>query len=119
MKRRRRQNNHIQYQIIYWRDIPVQLRVQQGRNRLSHQLPEVFQKTVYRAAYRAKAITGDAYEASWRAEGWFSFEGSDGNGELEEAASTIAVDVASQYDEARLDALALNKGYEPSAGSDG
>lgn len=117
MKRRRRQNNRIQYQIIYWRDIPVQLRVQQGRNRLSHQLPEIFQKTVYRAAYRAKAITGAAYEESWRVEGWFRFQGSDGK--LAEIATTIAVDVASQYDEERLDALALNKGHEPSSGSDG
>lgn len=115
MKRRRKQNNTVQYQIIYWRDIPVQLRVQHGRNRLSHKLPEIFQKTVYRAAYRAKAITGDAYQESWRAQGWFRFEGETGEDGLEEIATRIAAHVATQYSEARLNKLALNEGHEPSS----
>lgn len=117
MKRRRKENNSIQYQIIYWRDIPVQLRVQQGRNRLSHKLPEVFQKTVYRAAFRAKAITGDAYQESWRAEGWFRFEGN--TGDLGAVATIIAAEVGEKYSEARLNKLALNKGHEPAADSEG
>lgn len=115
MKRRRKKKNSIQYQIIYWRDIPVQLRVQKGRDRLSHPLPEIFQKTVYRAAYRAKAITGDAYQESWRVDGWFRFENSAVDSELEEVATAIAADVASKYSEARLNELALNKGHEPSS----
>lgn len=117
MKRRRKESKRIQYQVIYWRDIPAQLRLQQGRSRLSHALPEIFQKTVYRAAFRAKAITGDAYQDSWRAEGWFLYKGS--VGELDEAATSIADEVVTAYSEARLDALALNKGYEPSSDSDG
>lgn len=116
MNRRHRNNKHIQYQIIYWRDIPAQLRVQQGRERLSHQLPDIFQKTVYRAAFRAKAITGDAYQDSWRVEGWFHYEGS--AADLNEAATAIATEVIAAYDEARLNALALNKGHDPLSESD-
>lgn len=117
MNRRRKEHKSIQYQIIYWRDIPVQLRLQQGRSRLSHPLPEIFQKTIYRAAFRARAISGDAYQDSWRAEGWFRYEGS--AGELDEVATAIAAEVVAAYSEARLNSLALNKGYDPSSESDG
>lgn len=111
----------IQFQIIYWRDIPTHLRLRQGRTRQSHALPEIFQKTVYRAAYRGKAITGDAYQDSWRTEGWFDLEqGRDGKigdegQKLEDVATALAEELVANYDEERLNALALNKGYDPAA----
>jgi hypothetical protein len=103
----------IQYQIIYWRDIPVQLRLRYGRTRLSYALPEIFQKTVYRAAYRGKAITGDAFQESWHTEGWFYYEGEGGAEDLEAVATTIATELIEAYSELRLNLLALNKGNEP------
>lgn len=108
----------IQYQIIYWRDIPVQLRLRCGRKRLSYALPDVFQKTVYRAAYRARAITGDGYEEGWHPEGWFEYEQGpqDGQGaSLEAAGEALASELVEAYGEERLNALALNKGYEQPA----
>jgi hypothetical protein len=107
----------IQYQIIYWRDIPTHLRLRQGRTRHTHALPEIFQKTVYRAAYRAKAITGDAYQDSWRAEGWVALEHEIGEEPgarraLKEAGLRLAQEIIAAYDEERLNALALGKGYE-------
>lgn len=107
----------IQYQIIYWRDIPTHLRLRQGRTRHTQPLPEIFQKTVYRAAYRAKAITGDAYQDSWRAEGWVALEhenedGQDARQALEAAGMMLAEEIIAVYDEERLNALALRKGYE-------
>lgn len=107
----------IRYQIIYWRDIPTHLRLQKGRTRHTHALPEIFQKTVYRAAYRAKAITGDAYQDSWRAEGWVALEHEieeeqDARQALEEAGLRLAQEITAAYDEERLNALALRKGYE-------
>ena len=57
-------------QVIYWRDIPVQVRVKNGRSRKTHPLSPRFQKTVYRAAYRAKAINGDAYTNAWHSSTW-------------------------------------------------
>lgn len=111
----------IQYQIIYWRDIPTHLRLRQGRTRHTHALPEIFQKTVYRAAYRGKAITGDAYQDSWRTEGWLALgheiaQEQDGRRAvkqaLEEAGMMLAQEIIAAYDEERLNALALRKGYE-------
>jgi len=112
----------IQYQIIYWRDIPAHLRLRRGRNRLSYPLPEIFEKTVYRAAYRAKAITGDAYQESWHSEGWFDFEAAslkEQEPALEEVGEAIAAELVAAYDEARLDALALNEGREPMGSAQG
>lgn len=114
----------IQYQIIYWRDIPTHVRVRLGRTRHAQALPEIFQKTVYRAAYRGKAITGDAYEDSWRTGGWLDFD-EDGRGPaaqekahlLERAAAAIAATLVVDYDEDRLNDLALNKGHDPQAKS--
>lgn len=108
----------IQYQIIYWRDIPAQLRLRRGRARLSYPLPERFQKTVYRAAYRAKAITGDAYQESWHAKGWFAFEtASTEEQDLAAAGEALAAEIIVAYDAERLDALALNEGHEPEEGA--
>lgn len=114
----------IQYQIIYWRDIPTHVRVRLGRTRYAHALPEIFQNTVYRAAYRAKAITGDAYENSWHTAGWLDYE-LDGSAHtetdkeqlLEKAAAAVAAKLIADYDEERLDGLALNKGHDPPAES--
>ena len=100
------------YQIIYWRDIPVQVKVRDGDARsglrLSHQLSPRFQKTVHRAAFRAKAITGFDYIQEWRPSAW---------NEREETPETIitivTAELESAYSDERLNTLALNKGFEP------
>ena len=96
------------YQIIYWRDIPVQVKIRSDDSRLSRPLSPRFQKTVHRAAFRAKAITGFAYIQEWRPSDW---------NEREEAAPELLVRVTAEletaYSDKRLDALARNKGYEP------
>ena len=33
----------VQYQILYWKDIPAQIKVYEGRRAVSRQLPERFQ----------------------------------------------------------------------------
>lgn len=95
------------YQVIYWRDIPVQIRVSQGRERVSKKLTPRFQKSVYRAAFRAKAINGQAYINEWRPSEWLVTDG-----ELEEIASIVVADLEAAYSDERLDKLALNKGFE-------
>ena len=96
------------YQIIYWRDIPVQVKIRSDDSRLSGQLSPRFQKTVHRAAFRAKAITGPAYMQEWRPSDWY---------EREEAASelltVITAELETAYSDKRLDTLAHNKGFEP------
>lgn len=113
-----RKGKVIQYRFVYWRDIPVNVHLRQGRQRHVYPLPDHFQKTVYRAAYRARAITGDAYMTSWHSGQWLPFKGDgDGDLDLETAGAQIAAEVIRAYDEERLNALALNEGHEPEEGS--
>lgn len=52
--------------IVYWRDIPAQVLVRDGRRRERCQLPERFQQAIDQAAMRAGARDEDAYLADWR-----------------------------------------------------
>lgn len=52
--------------IVYWRDIPAQVLVREGRRRERRQLSERFEQAIDRAAMRAGAKDEDAYLADWR-----------------------------------------------------
>ncbi len=92
-------------QIIYWRDIPVQVRVRNGRIRRTQPLSPRFQKAVYRSAYRAKAINGDEYVQEWRLSDWQEREG-----EIEEVETAVIAELEAAFPDAQLDRLARNKG---------
>ncbi len=94
-------------QVIYWRDIPVKVRVKNGRSRLTTHLSPRFQKTVYRAAFRAKAINGQAYTDSWRTSNWRSHED-----DADTTINHIAAAIEAAYSDERLDKLAHSKGNE-------
>jgi len=96
------------YQIIYWRDIPVQVKVRSDDSRLSGQLSSRFQKTVHRAAFRAKAITGFDYIQEWQPSDWHEREEG-----ISELLALISAELETAYSDKRLDTLARNKGYEP------
>lgn len=96
------------YQIIYWRDIPVQVRVRNGRKRITHPLSDRFQKTVHRAAYRGKAITGDAYMDEWQPTGW-----QERPGEPQTVLEAVAAELEAAFSNARLEQFAKNKGHDP------
>ena len=51
---------------VYWRDIPAQVIVRQGRRTAKVQLSERFEKAIDRAAMRGGARDFDAYLAEWR-----------------------------------------------------
>ncbi len=98
----------IKCQVVYWRDIPVQVKVRNGRIRKSQPLSSRFQKTVYRAAYRAKAITGQAYMDAWRPIDWSVQDNT-----IEDVISGVVAELENAYSAERLNQLAMNKGYEP------
>lgn len=54
--------------VIYWRDIPAQVRVRAGKSRVSTPLPDRFMVAVDRAATVAGKTTTDEYVAEWREE---------------------------------------------------
>lgn len=100
---------NIRYQIIHWRDIPVRVKVRAGSARTTYALSDRFQQTVYRAAYRAKAINGEAYAEGWRAAGWFEPEPGTEPGQVGPA---VVAALEAAYDDERLDRLARHKGFE-------
>jgi hypothetical protein len=57
-----------QLTVIYWRDIPAQVKARAGRNRVSVPLPDRFMVAVDRAATIAGKTTTDEYIAEWREE---------------------------------------------------
>ena len=91
--------------IVYWRDIPAQVIVGQGRRATKLQLPERFEQAIDRAAMKAGARDSDAYLADWRRAEPYALEG-----EPAEVAQAEAARLEADYDAARLRALIENHG---------
>ena len=68
----------IQYQILYWRDIPVQIKLFAGKRPRSHQLPARFQTWIDRIAMREGLTGTDAYLDLWQ---WSEKQGREGEAE--------------------------------------
>ena len=64
----RRQRESPRLTVIYWRDIPAQVKASAGRTRVSAPLPDRFMVAVDRAATIAGKTTTDTYIAEWREE---------------------------------------------------
>ncbi|MFY0736448.1 virulence factor [Aurantimonas sp. NFXS3] len=95
-------------QIVYWRDIPAQIVVRQGRKSARRELPSRFIEAIDRCAMRVGAKDSDAYLAEWR-RGSSPAEVSD----LEAEAERLTRDIEQSYDDDRLKALVANEGREP------
>ena len=93
---------------IYWRDIPSQVTVQEGRKRAKKLLPARFQEAIDRAAMRAKKTDTDAYLDDWRRE-TARQSGDDLDQLVEETTSRLE----QEYDDEKLDAIIRNKGLRP------
>jgi hypothetical protein len=79
------------YQILFWHDIPLQVRAHDGDGRRSVPLPERFQEAVDRAAMAAGLHGGDAYTAGLR---WGERLERDG------PATQVAAEIAAELDAA-------------------
>ena len=97
----------ISYQIIYWRDIPAQVKVRAGRNRVSRPLSVRFERAIDRAAMYAGKIDSDDYLAEWHGSDWQQREG-----EPEAVADALVSEIEAAYTDKRLRAMARNGGYE-------
>lgn len=94
-----------QLNILYWRDIPSQIVVKQGRTNAKVMLPARFQEAIDMAAMRDKAHDSDAY-----LDGWRKGEAEAVDGELEAAAADCAARIEAEFDEATLRAFVVNGG---------
>ena len=91
--------------IIYWRDIPAQVRVGRGRKAARAVLPERFEQAIDRVAMRIGATDGDAYMAEWR-----DVSGGVVDGDLQAAADAKATELDTSFDKDTLKALIDNDG---------
>jgi hypothetical protein len=94
------------YQIIYWRDIPAQVKAQAGRGeRAGRQLSERFERAIDRAAMHAGLINSDDYLNEWRKSEWQEREGSPAD-----VVEAVAAELEAAYPEERLREMARNSG---------
>ncbi len=54
------------YQVLYWRDIPAQVRVYHGKRPVNRQMPEWFQLEIDRVAMAEGLAGTDAYLDQWQ-----------------------------------------------------
>ena len=85
--------------VIWWRDIPAQVVVREGRSTHKIVLEARFQEAIDRAAVRAGLTATDAYLAEWRREQRACSD----DLEAEAVAESLLLDAA--YPQARLAAL--------------
>lgn len=97
----------VTYQIVYWRDIPAQIKLRSAKGRLARSLSPRFQEAIDAAAMRANATGTDAYLEEWR-----TSPPQQGEGDPEQIADVLAAELEEAYPTERLDKLAMNKGYE-------
>jgi hypothetical protein len=93
--------------IVYWRDIPAQVIVRQGRRAEKRELSNRFIEAIDRCAMRTGARDSDAYLADWRKAAPEPCEG-----DLAEQADAAAAALEDAYDESRLRALVEAGGRE-------
>ena len=97
----------VTYQIVYWRDIPAQIRLRSGKERLSRPLSPRFQEAIDMAAMRAEATSTDDYLEEWR-----TGEAINRDGDPEQVANAVAAEIEAAYTRERLMRLAANQGLE-------
>jgi hypothetical protein len=90
--------------IIYWRDIPSQVVVKQGRNSAKKQLTKRFMVAIDRAAMRAGRQGSEEYLDDWRR----NIETC--QGDLQTIADTTAEELETSFSDEVLKELIKNKG---------
>ena len=99
---------------LWWRDIPAQVNGRDGRKRTAAKLPERFEKAIDRAAMRARLIGTDQYLQEWRRT-TLALETAE---DLEQTIQAEATRLEQVYDDARLEQLIQNGGFEEKPESD-
>jgi hypothetical protein len=94
------------YQIIYWRDIPAQVKARSGSGRFSREFSTRFQEAIDAAAMVSGAAGTDEYLSAWRTSEWEPVEG-----DVEQALEEIVTKLEHEYTEDRLTALKRAGGH--------
>jgi hypothetical protein len=94
-------------EIVYWRDIPAQVKARAGRQRAARPLSERFQQAIDVAAMRAGKSGTDDYLAEW-----VTRPAGDRDEEPEKAAEALAAELESAFTPERLSHMANSGGVE-------
>ena len=97
-----------QLTIVYWRDIPAQVIVKQGRTNARRQLDDIYQQAIDAAAMKAGAHETDAYLNDWRRS-----EPDSVDGNVDALADAAVSRIEADYPADRLKGLIANGGQEP------
>mgnify|MGYP006291789271 CR=1 FL=1 len=95
-----------QMTIVYWRDIPAQVIVKQGRKAAKRPLPERFEQAIDRCAMKVGARDTDAYLAEWR-----RGDPVEVSGDPEELAEAEAARLDAEFDTDRIKAIIASDGW--------
>jgi hypothetical protein len=82
-----------QYQILYWKDIPAQIKVYEGRRAISKLLPDRFQVEIDRVAMAEGLAGTDDYLNQWQ---WTSKQ--ERSGTTEEVLDSLAGELQREFD---------------------
>ena len=93
--------------VVYWRDIPAQVIIKQGRSSAKAKLSERFEHGIDRAAMRADRGGSEAYLEDWRRQN-SNCSGDD----LQALADARAAELEAEYDTVRLEKLVKAGGLE-------
>ncbi len=86
--------------VLYWYDIPTQVRAEDANGRVNLQLPERFQLAIDEVAMAAKMISDDHYTAGFK---WQPAQ--EKKGSAQEAAEAVIAELDAQF--AEIDVTAL------------
>lgn len=101
----------IEYQVVYWRDIPAQVKVRNGRERIGQVLSQRFQRAIDAVAMRTGLTGTDAYLEEWRTSDWQGVVAGIPEGSLAEITSYLAMEIEADYSPDRLRSIVTNKGF--------
>ena len=81
------------YKILYWQEIPSQIKAEDDMDDVTVQLPDSFQEQIDRMAARRGLQESDAYLAQWK---WSEEE--DREGSAEEVAEAVRAELEAKAD---------------------
>jgi hypothetical protein len=93
--------------IVYWRDIPAQVKAGSGRSTLRRELAPRFAEAIDSAAMQSGAKDADAYLAEWRTGAPVKVEG-----DIQAAVDSACAALEAEWDDSRLSAAVTRGGRE-------
>ena len=84
-----------QYQILYWRDIPAQVRVFDGRKPVSRTMPAHFQLEIDRVAMAEGLEGSDAYLDQWQ---WTERREREGAEDIQQVLDALVRELEKEHD---------------------